>query len=432
MMTLDTLNATSVAPEAAQFDKMTLRFDGSLQWLHAECGGEIPLERLARQLANGRSVYSRRMNRDFRFRSTENSRSFKLVLQHPRPYQEWAFRVELDLYEPRASAPNRVRFVLKIILNPTRQMAHTGGRVGQTVPQHSVYHGVRNADYDWAHSNMLPDEVVLQPVANWEWVDGATQIAEETSAFVVEELFGELPESNRVHEWAAHVPAPSLSTAECLWEFSTSHAREAIRYLTPAFTGGATRSEIRRWVTVTSVIGTGLCCPLTKQVEAALYAKGVADNRIRLEVRYKSRLSTAVPGIGSMEIGDKLRLVAVDSARRATPVLRLIRPHLWTHSRVTLRRFAELAKYLVEALGNRPQTIDDAMTEMLTRGGINAGEGSLISVAEAHRLVGLGVLRRLRMTRSTVARSFPLTAYFVPLCHFSHQTIGTGETILQS
>lgn len=429
MMTLDTLGAISVAPEAAQFDKLTLRYDGNLLWLDAERAGEIPLESLARRLANGRSVFGRRMNRDFRLHSTEHSRSFKLLLRHPRPYQEWAFRVELELYEPRISAPNRVRFVLKIILNPTRQMAHTGGRIGRTVPRHSVYHGVRNADYDWAHSNMLPDEVVLQPVANGEWVDGATQIAEETSAFVVEELFGEPPGSGWVHEWAAHVPAPSLSTAECLWEFSTSHAREAVRYLTPAFTGGAARSEIRRWVTVTNVIGTGLCCPLTKQVEAALYAKGEADNRIRLEFRYKSRLSTAVTGIGSMGLGEKLRAVAADAARRATPVLRLIRPHLSTHRQVTLRRFGELAKYLVDVLGNRPQTIHETMTEMLLRGGINAGEGGLISLAEAVRLVGFGVLQPLRMTRSTVARSFPLEAYFIPLCHFRHHTIGADETI---
>lgn len=416
MMTLDTLGAISVAPEAAQFDKLTLRYDGNLLWLDGEQGGEIPLASLARRLANGRSVFGRRMNREFRFLSTENSRSFKLVLRHPRLHQEWAFRVELELYEPRISSRNRVRFVLKIILNPTRQMAHTGGRIAQTVPRYSVYHGVRNADYDWSHSNMLPDEVILQPVANWEWVDGATQIVEETSAFVVEELFGEPPGSRWAPEWVANVPAPSLSTAECLWEFSVSNAREMVRHLTRAFTGGAARNEIRRWVEETQVIGVALCCPLTKQVETVLYAKGEADNRVRLEFRYKSKLATAVSGIGSLSMREKLRLVAADAADRAIPVLRTFRPHLVTQSWASIGGYGTLAGLLVEVIGNRPQTISEVMTELLSRAGITAGEDSLISIPEANRLVRLGVLGRRRMTRSAEARSFPLGFSYLPLC----------------
>lgn len=395
---------------------MTLRYEGNLLWLDGEQGGEIPLASLARRLANGRSVFGRRMNREFRLLSTENSRSFKLVLRHPRLRQEWAFRVELELYEPRISAPNRVRFVLKIILNPTRQMAHTAGRIAQTVPQHSVYHGVRNADYDWSHSNMLPDEVILQPVANWEWIDGATQIVEETSAFVVEELFGEPPGSGWVHEWAAHVPAPTLSTAECLWEFSVPNARETVRHLTRAFTGGAARNEIRRWIAESRIIGVGLCCPLTQQVETALYAKGEADNRVRLEFRYKSRLATAVSGIGALSMPEKLRLVAANAAGRAIPVLGTLRPHLARRSWASIGRYGTLAGLLVQVIGNRPQTISEVMTELLSRGGVTAGEDGLLSLLEANRLVRLGVLSRRRMTRSRQARSFQLGFSYLPLC----------------
>ncbi|MBB3942715.1 hypothetical protein GGR91_000937 [Sphingorhabdus rigui] len=414
MITLGDFGRPTVTADSAQIDKLVLRTTGSIRWLSSSVLGGAPVSELVGWLVGRRSIFGRRMARHFRLVRSNRFDATRLTLADLPSGEEWCFGVDLQLHPPRASAPDVVGYTLIVTLNPTRQLAATDGRTPRIGAIDSLRSSQSGGGASWTASNVLPERIAMHPVADWHWVDAARDVADDTMAFVTEQLFGDGVGNTPERLWEVNTSPITISEIECFWEFRDAQPRQTVQQLCGAFTGGGAVSAANRYTVSYEGMSLSLRSRIRQSVEAVLYPKN--DERVRLEVRY-GQVSRAGLRLSELNLHDKFRVIADDAAARAGVVLRTVAPYFRASSqRASPIRYAELAGEIAYVVGGQPRRITDVMTELLLRGGITAGDGHLLSLNEAARLVRANVLARRRMSRSRHGRSFQLGYYFLPLC----------------
>lgn len=423
MITLGDFGRPTVTAESAQIDKLVLRTTGSIRWLSSSLLGGAPVSELVGWLAGRRSIFGRRMARHFRLVRSNRFDATRLRLVNLPSGEEWCFGVELQLHPPRASAPDVVGYTLMVTLNPTRQLAATDGRMPRIGAIDSLRLSQSGGGASWTPSNVLPERIAMHPVADWHWVDAARDVADDTMAFVTEQLFGDGVGHTPERLWDVDISPLTISEIECFWEFRDPQPRQTVQQLCTAFTGGAAVSGAHNYTTSQEGMHLSLNCRVRQSILAVLYPK--TDERVRLEIRY-GQVSQAGLKLSELNLHDKFRLIAQKAASRAAKVLETVIPHISASShRASPVRYAELAGEIARVVNGHPGRITDVMAELLLRGGITAGEGHLLSLNEAARLVRTNVLARRRMSRSRHGRSFQLGFYFLPLCRTEPQASST-------
>lgn len=424
MIALGDFGRPTVTAESAQIDKLVLRTTGSIRWLSSSVLGGAPVSQLVGRLAGRRSIYGRRMARHFRLVPSDGLGVTRLTLANLPSGEEWCFGVHLQLHPPRASAPDVVGYTLMVTLNPTRQLAATDGRTPRIGGVDSQTSSQFRGAASWTASNVLPERIAMHPVADWHWVDAARDVAGDTMAFVTEQLFGDGVGDAPDRLWEVNTSPLTISEIECFWEFRDPQPRQTVQQLCAAFTGGAAVAGANRYTVQYEGMSLSLHCRIRQSLNAVLYPKNEA--RVRLEMRY-GQVSRAGLGLSELSLHDKFRVIAEDAASRAGEVLRTVTPHLSVSSQhASPIRYAELAGEIAGVVNGQPGRIMDVMAELLLRGGITAGDGHLLSLNEAARLVRANVLARRRMSRSRHGRSFQLGFYFLPLCRTDPQTTSSS------
>lgn len=422
MVTVETLTSRAdVNLDTVQIDQLRLRSSGLVRWTDPVTYAIAPVYELANLIANRRSIYGRRMVPSFRFRP-EAGRPLRLILdEHTRDGLRWSFNAELRLSEPSARTPLSFGFTLEINLNPTRNIAALANvsTQGSTARQRLQIPALETTE--WRASNTLPDHLVLQPVAQFAWLDRAKVIAQETFDFVVSQIFGQAESGPTSIGWTYDIASPSVSSAECFWEFASDNANERVHALAKAFSGGSASHGSRTW----SVIHRGNdieFSPVSHRHDTSELVKSVVypratNGRIRLEVRYLKRVSTACRYRKQITLSEKLDAIAVNATSKAGAVLNVLRPWIRQPAPYSASsRHGLLASLVVEVLGNRPRRVGDVIRALLEHGGVIAGEGHLITINEARRLVRRQVIASRRMGRSRNGRVFTIGSYFMPLC----------------
>lgn len=421
MITLGDFGSAAVTAESAQIDKLVLRATGSIRWLSLSVQGGAPVSMLVQMLTGRRSIFGRRMARQFRLVRSNGYDAVRLKLENPPSGDEWCFGIDLQLHSPRASAPDLVTFTLLITLNPTRQLAVTDGRTPRIGSNNSLVPPPAHGEAIGPASNVLPDRMVLQPVADWHWVDAARDVANATFAFVSEQLFGDGVGETPRRAWEVSISLPTISEIECFWEFRDPSPRQTVQQLCTAFTGGAAESGTHNYSTLREGMHLSLSCRLRKSILAVLYPKN--NERIRLEIRY-GQVSQASLDLTALNLHDKFRAIARNAAKRAGPVLETVTPHLNASLQcATPILYAQLAGGIAGVFYGHRIRVTSVMAELLVEGGITAGDGHLITINEADRLVRAGILSRNKITRSRHGCSFQLETCYIPLCRIVPQDI---------
>lgn len=421
MITLGDFGRPAVTAESAQIDKLVLRTTGSIRWLSSSVLGGVPISLLVDMLAGRRSIYGRRMARHFRLVRSNGIDATRLRLDNPPSGEEWCFGIDLQLHPSRASAPDIVGYTLMVTLNPTRQLAATDGRTPRIGANDSLIPPPSGGGAGWTESNVLPERLVVQPVANWRWVDAARDVADDTMAFVTEQLFGDGVGDTLELLWEVCTSPFTISHVECFWEFSDPQPRQAVQQISSAITGGTAVSGTHRYTTSREGMHLSLSCFLRQSIRGVLYPKN--DRRVRLEIRY-GQVSQASLGLKTLNLHDKFRVIAENAAKRAGQVLRTVTPHINASSQyASPMLYAQLAGGIAGAFYGHPRRVTSVMAELLLEGGITAGDHHLITLKEADRLVRAGIISRNRIARSRHGRSFQLESYYIPLCRVVPQDI---------
>lgn len=388
----------AVRPECASIDRMVLFVDGIVR---STDGTAFSRTQILDRWLDGHSLNGDLMPAGIEWRTGGGPgggwlRLSRETVEGYRP----RFAAKLRLGEPSVIVQNQAPLSIEMQVNPTEIRAILGPDNPSNWIAAQFGDGEELVNRPVNRRNMIDEATLLREGPADKTLQDARSVADATVAVISLALFGRQDAPASVSpEWVGRLGLTRIRQCEVYWEFYTEDATSVVRGLTSVLRG-VTKTGLARYWDDGSNNGTiSLNARLTDDIVMSIYPKDV--NRIRVEIRYLRKVVTSLPKALYPDFRSQIVGLAMDAAPRVDRALAVLVPTVGETQ--TLADLAgNLSGILCEKVKN-PGRVRHITTVLLRDGGITAGSGGHITLAEARSLVRAGVISTARLRRREVA-----------------------------